>query len=72
MQCHVYQPKRIRDGKRIVSRIFWGKLRLEGESKPTSFSLETSDKKAALAKLDAIRREKEQERVGLLAPESAT
>ncbi len=60
MICHVYR----RGGK------FWGKLRLQGEARPHRFSLNTTDRRVAQAKLLERAREAEKEASGLLPPRS--
>lgn len=47
MKCHLYQPSRIKDGKRVKSRVWWARWRLAGDIKDHSESLQTSDKQVA-------------------------
>lgn len=58
MICHVF--------KRGAS--YWGKLRLEGDSRVSRFPLYTSDRRVAQSKLLEKAREREKEAAGLLAP----
>lgn len=70
MEFQVYRPSRIRNGKRVVSRMYSGRLRLQGELKVHQFAQGTSDKKVAIAKLEKIQAELEQVRAGLKAPKA--
>jgi integrase len=58
MICHVFR----RGG------VYWGKLRLPGDAHPTRFTLGTTDRRIAQAKLLETVREREREAAGLLAP----
>ena len=60
MICHVYRR----------GRFYWGKLRLDTDNKLQRFSLGTSDKRVAQAKLSERAKEREKEAAGLLAPHS--
>ncbi len=64
----VYRPKRTRNGKRIVSRLYRGKYRLEPGEPIRDIPLRTTDKRIAEKKLEQIVSELEQERAGILAP----
>lgn len=60
MICYVFK----RNGN------WWGKLRLDGEHRVTAFSLQTTDKRVAYAKLLETAKEREKEAAGLLPPQS--
>lgn len=66
----VFRPSRIRDGKRVRSRVYWGQYRFNPDDRISRVSLKTTDKRVAEKRLDGIIREIEQERVGLIAPRS--
>lgn len=69
MAHHVFKPKRQKNGKRVISRIWWGQYRLKDDSAYTRFSLKTTDKRVAEKKLEEIVRLEEQRRAGIIAPE---
>jgi integrase len=60
MICHVFRR----------GSTYWGKLRLDGEHRVSAFSLGTTDKRVALAKLLDAAKEREREAAGLLPPQS--
>ena len=68
MQCHLYLPTRRKNGKVVKGRLYRARIKLEGDSKPQDIALGVTDEKSALAKLEGIRREYEQERAGLIPP----
>jgi integrase len=72
MAHHVFKPRRTRNGKPVISRVWWGQYRLDGDSKYTRFSLKTTDKRVAQAKLDELVKREERLRAGILAPEAQT
>ncbi len=65
---HVFKPSRRRNGKRVVSRIWWGQYRLDGDTTVARLSLRTTEKRVAEKRLTEIVREKELERAGIRAP----
>jgi integrase len=68
MQQQVFLPKRKKGGKVIVSRLYRGRYKLDGDSKPVEVSLGVTNETAARQKLAAIVTEVEQERAGVIAP----
>jgi len=60
MICHVFKR----------GRFWWGKLQLETDTRLARFSLCTTDKRVAQAKLSERAKEREKEAAGLLAPHS--
>lgn len=68
MIAHVYKPRRHKDGKLVVSRLYRARIRLQGDSVVTEVPLETSDKQVAEKKLAQLVSERERERAGLIAP----
>ncbi|PTX92748.1 hypothetical protein DB354_13410 [Opitutus sp. ER46] len=68
MIAYVFRPKRTKNGKMGIGRIYRARFRLDGDFTMTDISLETSDKQVAEKKLRELIAEKERERAGLLAP----
>lgn len=68
MQAQVFLPQRRKNDKLIVGRLYRGRYRLEGDSRPTEVSLGTSDEKEAREKLQKIIGEVLKERSGEIAP----
>lgn len=68
MIAHVYKPRRHKDGKLVVSRLYRARIRLQGDSSVTEVPLETSDRQVAEKKLAELISERERERAGLIAP----
>ena len=64
----LYKPKRLRNGKRVVSRLYSLKLRLNGENRISCIALGVSDRQVAEERARQIVQEREKEIVGLLAP----
>lgn len=64
----VYRPSRFRNGRRVVSRVYRGRFRLEPEEKLTDVGLGTSDKRIAEQRLAELIREREHERAGIVPP----
>lgn len=64
----VFKPSRLRDGKRVRSRLYWGQYRLSPGEPIRRVSLGTSDKRVAERRLDEIVCEIERERAGIVAP----
>ncbi len=60
MICHVYRR----------GRFWWGKLQLDTDTRLSRFSLGTSDKRIAQAKLSEMLKEREKEALGLGVPRS--
>jgi integrase len=65
---NVFRPSRIRDGKRIVSRLYSGRYTLGRGQRVLTVALETPDEQVARKKLRDLIVEKQREAVGLIAP----
>jgi len=70
MICKVYRHWRTIRGKRVRDKCYTGHLRLDGDTKRSYLRLNTTDKVVAEKKLDAIREDRERERIGILAPKA--
>lgn len=68
MTEHVFKPVRVSKGKRIQSRLFYGRYSLARGERPVTVALETVDIRVARAKLRKLIVEKQSERLGLIAP----
>ena len=68
MIFNVFRPKRQRDGKAAISRMYRGRYRLDGETEITDVPLNTNDKQIARQRLEEIVREKQREHQGIIAP----
>ena len=68
MIAYIYRPKRQRNGKRIISRLYSAKIRVDGERRISQVSLSVSDKQVAQEKLRQLVQEREKELNGLLPP----
>lgn len=68
MTEHVFKPVRISKGKRIQSRLFYGRYSLGRGERPVTVALQTVDIRVARAKLRKLIVEKQSERLGLIAP----
>ena len=66
----LYRPKRWRNGKRIVSRLYSLKLRVDGELHISTIALGVSDQGAATEKVRKLVKEREQELAGWLPPKA--
>jgi integrase len=64
----LYKPKRRRNGKRVVSRLYSARIRVDGERRISQIALGVSDRQVAEEKARKIVQEREKERVGLLPP----
>ena len=71
MICNIFKPsRRDKNGKKVRRRLWWGQYRLDGETRITRISLRTPDKQVARGRLDTIVKERQQERDGLIAPQT--
>ena len=70
MISNVYRPKRIRNGKLYVNRLYRGQYRLDNDVTVTNVPLKTPDKQVAEERLRKIIREKQQEGAGIIAPKA--
>jgi integrase len=64
----LYKPKRWRNGKLVVSRLYSAKVRLDGERRILQVPLHVTDKQVAEEKLRKLVQELEKETHGLIAP----
>jgi integrase len=68
MQLQVFLPqRRVRDSVK-VGRLYRGRYRLDGDSKPTEVSLGVTDESEARRKLEDIVTKEQQERKGIIPP----
>jgi hypothetical protein len=70
MICTIFRPKRTKNGKAHVSRLYRGRYRLEGETRMHDIPLHTSDKRVAQQKLEEIVKTRQLESAGMLPPEA--
>jgi integrase len=70
MICTIFRPKRTKNGKAQVSRLYRGRYRLEGETKINDVPLHTSDKRVAQQRLEEIVKNRQLESAGMLPPET--
>jgi len=68
MIAHTYKPKRKKNGKTVVARIYRGRYRLDGDFAVTDVALKTQDKQVAEKRLKEIVSEAEKERAGIISP----
>ncbi len=68
MHIQVFLPQRRVGDSVKMGRLYRGRYRLEGDSKPTEIALGVTDEAQARRKLEAIVTEQQQERDGLIAP----
>lgn len=64
----VFKPSRIKDGKRVRSRVYWGQYRLDIDDPITRVSLKTTDKRVAEQRLNELVAELQYEQAGLVVP----
>jgi integrase len=62
----LFKPKRRKNGKIMVARMYRGRYRLSDDGRITDIPLRTSDKQVAAQRLQQIVQEKQQERAGLI------
>lgn len=70
MIAYIYRPKRWHDGKRLTSRPYSAKIRVNGERRISQVSLGVSDKQVAQEKLRQLVQEREKELHGLIPAKS--
>lgn len=70
MICSVFRPVRKVNGRSVRSRLYYGRLRIDGETKVDTIPLRCADKGVAVTKLLQLRRERERVAVGLAVPRS--
>ena len=66
----LFKPKRWRNGKRVVSRLYSLKLRLKGELQISTIPLAVADRQVAEEKARKIVQEREKELSGLIPPKA--
>ncbi|HEV2330748.1 MAG TPA: site-specific integrase [Verrucomicrobiae bacterium] len=66
MEARIYKPKRMRNGKRTVGRLYRARIKLAGDSRVRDIALEVSDKQVAQQKLNKLIQELEHESAGLI------
>ncbi len=66
----VYKPRRKKNGKTVVSRMYRGRYRLDGDYAITEVALGTPDKQVATKRLREIVVEAQKEKEGLIAPKA--
>jgi len=72
MRAFLFQQKRTRNGKIVTSKTWSCEIQLDDDPKPKRQSLRTTDKRVAQKRMDEIVSREQQERAGLLIPESLT
>jgi hypothetical protein len=72
MKFFVLKPKRKKNGKIRVGRLYRGRYRLEEDSKSIEVPLKVTDKQVALSKMERLVREAQQERYGIIPPRGLT
>ncbi len=70
MEARIYRPKRMRNGKRIVGRLYRARIKLSGDSKVRDVALEVADKQVAQQKLNKLIQELQHESAGLIPAKS--
>jgi integrase len=68
MIATVYKPSRLKNGRRVVARMYRGKYRLDPRDKVKDVPLHTNEKQVAEQKLRKILQEEQRGRDGILAP----
>ena len=66
MIAYIYRPKRRHDGKRVISRLYSAKIRVDGERRISQVPLRVSDKQVAQEKLRQLVQEREKELHGMI------
>src|ERR1043166_3820306 len=68
MIATVYKPTRVKNGRRVVARMYRGKYRLDPREKIKDVPLHTNDKQVAQQRLREILEEEQNERAGFIRP----
>ena len=68
MIATVYRPSRVKNGRRVVARMYRGKYRLDPREKIKDVPLHTNDKQVAQQKLRKILEEEQAEGAGFIRP----
>ena len=66
MEARIYKPKRLRNGKRTIGRLYRARVKLTGDNKVRDIALQVSDKQVAQQKLNKLIQELEHESAGLI------
>ena len=66
MEARIYKPKRLRNGKRTIGRLYRARVKLTGDNKVRDIPLKVSDKQVAQQKLNKLVQELEHESAGLI------
>ena len=66
MEARIYKPKRLRNGKRTIGRLYRARVKLTGDNKVRDVSLGVADKQVAQQKLIKLIQELEHESAGLI------
>lgn len=70
MKFFIFKPKRRKNGKLLVGRLYRGRYRLEEDSESIEVALKVTDKQVALSKMERLVREAQQERYGIIPSRS--
>ena len=66
MEARIYKPKRLRNGKRTIGRLYRARVKLTGDNKVRDIPLKVSDKQVAQQKLNKLVQELEHESAGFI------
>jgi len=66
MEARIYKSKRLRNGKRVTSRLYRARVKLAGDRKVRDIALHVTDRQVAQQKLNKLVQELEHESAGLL------
>ena len=66
MEARIYKPKRLRNGRRTIGRLYRARVKLTGDNKVRDIPLKVSDKQVAQQKLNKLVQELENESAGLI------
>jgi integrase len=64
----VYRPSRVKDGRRVIGRMYRAKYRLDPRDKIKDVPLHTNDKQVAQQKLRKVLEEEQDEQAGFIRP----
>src|SRR5436190_23617165 len=68
MIATVYRPSRVKNGRRVIGRMYRGKYRLDPRERIKDVPLHTNDKQVAQQKLRKMLEEEQAERAGFIRP----
>ena len=72
MIASIFRPSRIKNGKRVRRRCYYGQFRLTGQTKLTRYSLDTTDREVAWIRLMERVKEAQRASEGLAPPTTVT